>query len=67
MSSAVLLPTIYRSLLRLGRQLDANPFSKALLLAQPSLLFDRRSREVIPLPGASCCPDDRAHRQEPTA
>ena len=31
------LPTIYRSLLRLGRQLDKNPLSKALLIVCPFL------------------------------
>ena len=49
MANAV-LPTIYRQLLRFGRQLDTKPLSKALLLAQPALLFDRRSRELIKLP-----------------
>ena len=45
-----MLPTLYRSLLRLGKQLDAAPLAKALLIAQPELLFDRRSRELIRLP-----------------
>ena len=44
------MPTLYRTLLRLGRQLDAAPMAKALLIAQPELLFDRRSRELIRLP-----------------
>ena len=47
------LPTLYRTLLRMGRQLDASPMSKALLIAQPELLFDRRSRELIRLPELS--------------
>ena len=51
--AAAVLPTIYRSLLRLGRQLDKNPLSKALLIAQPAHLFDRRSRAVIKLPSLS--------------
>ena len=41
-SASVLLPTIYRSLLRLARQLDRAPLSKALLIAQPAHLFDVR-------------------------
>jgi putative AlgH/UPF0301 family transcriptional regulator len=44
------LPTLYRDLLRLGRQLDAAPLSKALLLAQPARLFDHRSQELVALP-----------------
>ena len=51
--SAQLLPTIYRSLLRLGRALDRAPLSKALLIAQPACLFDRRSRALVQLPKLS--------------
>ena len=47
------LPTLYRTLLRMARQLDAAPMSKALLIAQPELLFDRRSRELVRLPELS--------------
>ena len=52
-SHAAVLPTIYRSLLRLGRQLDENPLSKALLIAQPAHLFDRKARELVKLPSLS--------------
>jgi putative AlgH/UPF0301 family transcriptional regulator len=45
-----LLPTLYRELLRLGRQLDAAPLSKALLLAQPERIFDHASAELVALP-----------------
>ena len=47
------MPTVYRQLLRLGRRLDANPLSKALLIAQPAHLFDRRSRALVELPSLS--------------
>ena len=53
MAANPVLPTLYRSLLRMARQLDAAPMSKALLIAQPELLFDRRSREIIRLPELS--------------
>ena len=52
-SASVLLPTIYRSLLRLARQLDRAPLSKALLIAQPAQLFDMRSRALVKLPTLS--------------
>jgi hypothetical protein len=47
------LPTIYRQLLRLSRSLDRAPLSKALLVAQPARLFDRRVRAVVDLPALS--------------
>ena len=49
-SGSPVVPTLYRTLLRLGRQLDTQPLAKALLIAQPALLFDRRSRELVRLP-----------------
>jgi hypothetical protein len=52
-SAAAVMPTIYRELLRLSRRLDSAPLAKALLIAQPAQLFDRRSRAVIQLPGLS--------------
>eukprot|EP00966_Prymnesium_polylepis_P166305 3844260-Prymnesium_polylepis.1 len=42
--------TVYRELLRLGRKLDRRPLSKAMLIAQPDVFFDRRSRELVRLP-----------------
>ena len=45
--------TLYRQLLRLSRDLDAAPLGKALLLAQPAQLFDRRQRAVVKLPELS--------------
>ena len=47
------LPTIYRQLLKMGRSLDRHPMSKALLVAQPARLFDRRARAVVDLPSLS--------------
>lgn len=44
---------MYRQLLRLGRSLDRDPIAKALLIAQPALLFDRRSRALVRLPALS--------------
>ena len=44
------LVTLHRELLRLGRRLDRRPLSKALLIAQPGVFFDRRSRELVRLP-----------------
>mgnify|MGYP007078242049 CR=1 FL=1 len=41
---------VYRSLLRLGREIDHSDLSKSLLIAQPSVFFDRRSRELVRLP-----------------
>lgn len=49
-SMPALLPTLYRDLLRLGRQLDAAPLAKALLLAQPERLFDHHSEKLVTLP-----------------
>ena len=46
MASAV----VYRQLLRCARELDRNPMGKALLIATPSELFDRRARSVVALP-----------------
>lgn len=45
--------TLYRELLRLGRRLDDSPLSKALLIAQPGMLFDRRTHELVRLPQLS--------------
>lgn len=53
MSASAVMPTIYRQLLRLSKQLDASPLAKALLIAQPAQLFDRRSRAIIDLPSLS--------------
>lgn len=44
--------TVYRQLLRLARELDRNPMSKALIVASPQELFDRRMRAVVELPQA---------------
>lgn len=44
--------TVYRQLLRLARELDRNPMSKALIVASPQELFDRRMRAVVSLPQA---------------
>jgi len=41
---------VYRQLLRMGRELDREPLAKALLIAQPGVFFDRRSRELVRLP-----------------
>lgn len=38
--------TLYRSLLRLGRQLDREPLGKALLLARATSFFDRSNAQV---------------------
>lgn len=50
-SHAAVARTLYRELLKLGKRLDANPLAKALLIAQPDTLFDRRARSPIELPG----------------
>lgn len=52
-ANAAVYRTLYRQLLRLGRDLDSAPLGKALLLAQPAQLFDRRSRAVVKLPELS--------------
>ena len=43
-------PVVYRQLLRLARELDRNPMSKALVVASPQEIFDRRVRQVVALP-----------------
>ena len=52
-SSARVQKALYRSLLRLGRDLDRNPLGKALLVAQPDRFFNRRLQQVVQLPQIS--------------
>ena len=42
--------TLYRQLLRLARELDRCPLSKAMLIAQPEGFFDRQTNDVRSLP-----------------
>ena len=42
--------TVYRQLLRLGRALDGNAIARAMLVAAPEQLYDRRAQTVISLP-----------------
>jgi putative AlgH/UPF0301 family transcriptional regulator len=51
MANSAIMPTLYRSLLRSAKRLDASPFSKALLVAQPAQLFDRTGGSIVTLPG----------------
>ena len=53
MAERELLLSLYRSTLRLAKQIDAAPAAKALLIAQPDRLYDRGSRTVVAVPSAS--------------
>jgi hypothetical protein len=53
MAERELLVSLYRSTLRLAKQIDAAPAAKALLIAQPDRLYDRGSRTVVAVPSAS--------------
>ena len=48
--SSSLHTTIYRQLLRLGRELDGSVTARAMLIAAPEQLFDRRAQTIISLP-----------------
>lgn len=48
--SSSLHTTIYRQLLRLGRELDGSVTARAMLIAAPEQLFDRHAQTIISLP-----------------
>ena len=47
---ACLHSTVYRQLLRLGRELDRSAVARSLLVAAPEQLYDRQQRAVVTLP-----------------